>query len=1265
MATTAHAPSSPSTADALRPLAVPVGLVALVIVAMVVAPSRVPAGVVAQGVIFGGGTGLLAVGLVLTYRSHRIVNFAFGAMGGLAASVGVALFLGTWGLPWPVCVLLSLLLGGVIGVCVERIVIRRFAKASRLTLTMATIGLAQVLGGMELLVPIIFNSRPLVGSFETPLNVVKVPIDPVVVTGNDLLLLAVVPLLLGALTWFLLKTEPGIAIRGIADNGERARLLGIPVDRLSTLVWCISGVTAAITVVLKSPTEGLVLDAAAGPQLLLPALAAAVVAGMTDLPKAFAAGVALGVLDQVVRWNVDKQSITSLVFLAVILVALLVKKNVGGRVSESDSVWSTSPGQRMPAALARLPQVRIPRWVGAVALGIGMVVLPLLATSSQLNRVDTAMVFGVLAISVVVLTGWSGSVSLGQFAIAGLGGVVAANLIGRTGVDLFIGLIAAAGVGALVAVVVGLPALRVTGLFLAVTTLAFAVAVDSFLLNPVNFKEQIPGSYSRPVLFGHFDGQSESVLYYLCLGVLVATVVVVVGLRRGRTGRIWVATRDNPRAAAAAGVSTTRTRLGAFVVSGMMAGVAGAVYAMVLGGLGYHTFEPASSVLVFSMAVIGGMASVGGALLGVVLVSVVAYVIPQYQLIITGAGALLVLLGVPQGLVQVVRNAEIRIQTAIARRRGVDLAALVDTDDVAPPAAVKAADRPTVDVPAAAVAGTVALDCRDVTASYGPMQVLFGVDLVVEQGEMVALLGTNGAGKSTLLRSVTGLLPPDDGRIELAAAPGADDPRPVDLSRVGPEQIARKGVSLMPGGRGLFPSLTVAENLRLAAWLRRKERDAVATVRDESLALMPKLADRMSVRAGDLSGGEQQMLSLAMALAPRPRVLCIDELSLGLAPTVVGDLVEHVRRIHQQGTTVVIVEQSVNVALLLADRAVFLEKGRVTYEGPTRELLERPEVLRSVFVGKAVAEQPPADAARERRPDRGVALDCKGLTKRYGGVTAVDDVDLRLEPGSIVGIIGHNGAGKTTLVDLVSGFTRSDGGRVVLGDVDVTGEPAHRRAVAGLGRSFQEARLFPSLTVRETVMVALDRHLANRDPIAAALWLPAGKVSEDTALERVDALLDLLGLTRYANHLTGELSTGTRRIVELACILAQDPAVVVLDEPSAGVAQRETEALGPLLRRVQERTGCSMLVIEHDMALLSGLCDELVAMELGRVITRGTPAEVLVHPQVVASYLGTDDAVIHRSGTGPAAAGAGAPGTEPAGATAVAVEPGPAPTDDR
>jgi branched-chain amino acid transport system ATP-binding protein len=247
-------------------------------------------------------------------------------------------------------------------------------------------------------------------------------------------------------------------------------------------------------------------------------------------------------------------------------------------------------------------------------------------------------------------------------------------------------------------------------------------------------------------------------------------------------------------------------------------------------------------------------------------------------------------------------------------------------------------------------------------------------------------------------------------------------------------------------------------------------------------------------------------------------------------------------------------------------------------------------------------------------------------------VVAVNDVDLVVEPGSIVGLIGHNGAGKTTLFDLVSGFLPADGGRVRLDGEDITNLPAHRRAAAGLGRSFQEARLFPTLTVREAVAVSLERQLASREPVAAALRLPASTATEAAVAERVDELLELLGLGPWQDKLTSDLSTGTRRIVELACLIALDPAVVLLDEPSAGIAQREAEALGPLLRRVQAETGCSMVVIEHDMTLLGSLCDELVALELGSVIARGGPADVLSHPLVIASYLGTDQSVVRRSG---------------------------------
>ncbi len=264
--------------------------------------------------------------------------------------------------------------------------------------------------------------------------------------------------------------------------------------------------------------------------------------------------------------------------------------------------------------------------------------------------------------------------------------------------------------------------------------------------------------------------------------------------------------------------------------------------------------------------------------------------------------------------------------------------------------------------------------------------------------------------------------------------------------------------------------------------------------------------------------------------------------------------------------------------------------------------------------------------------------EARGVTKRFGGIRALDDIHLVVHPATILGLIGHNGAGKTTLFDVMTGFLPADGGEVLLDGVDITGWASYRRAVAQVGRSFQEARLYPSLTVQDAVAVALERHLANRDPLAAALRLPASVESERSAAERVDELLELLHLTAYSDHPTGELSTGTRRIVELACLLAQDPAVVLLDEPSAGIAQRETEALGPLLRRVQAETGCSMVIIEHDMALLSSLCDEFVALEQGTVIAGGSPEQVLADHRVITSYLGTNEDVVHRSGTRPSPA---------------------------
>jgi ABC-type branched-subunit amino acid transport system ATPase component len=529
------------------------------------------------------------------------------------------------------------------------------------------------------------------------------------------------------------------------------------------------------------------------------------------------------------------------------------------------------------------------------------------------------------------------------------------------------------------------------------------------------------------------------------------------------------------------------------------------------------------------------------------------------------------------------------------------------------------------------------LKCTDLDVGYGPVQVLFDVDFEVEQGEIVALLGTNGAGKSTLLKAISGLLKPWDGKITFESR---------DITGMAANKTAELGILQMPGGKSVFPSLTVEENLRLASWMFRSDRTRINEELEKVLAMFPRLRERYNQLAGNLSGGEQQMMSLAGVFMNAPKILMIDELSLGLAPTVVGELIEVVHSVHEQtGVTIIVVEQSVNVALTLAKRAAFMEKGEVRFSGPTADLLERPDILRSVFIAGASAtpgagskngQKKKHSAPAKRKspsPNAPVVLQCIDVSKSFGGIRAVDEANIELRQGEILGLIGPNGSGKTTLMDCISGFLEIDGGRIVCNGVDISEMNPHQRARQGLGRSFQEAKLYPSLTVEETIKVALERHMKSKDIIAAAMHLPATYESELEADQRVGGLIELMGLHAYAEKLTGELSTGTRRIVDIACILAQDPEIVLLDEPSGGVAQRETEALGPLLLRVQEFTGCSIVIIEHDMPLLSAICDKMVALETGSVIAEGTPKQVLEHPRVIESYLGTDEAAINRSGS--------------------------------
>jgi branched-chain amino acid transport system ATP-binding protein len=524
--------------------------------------------------------------------------------------------------------------------------------------------------------------------------------------------------------------------------------------------------------------------------------------------------------------------------------------------------------------------------------------------------------------------------------------------------------------------------------------------------------------------------------------------------------------------------------------------------------------------------------------------------------------------------------------------------------------------------------------CRGLNVGYSGVRVLHDIDFEVGEGEIVALLGTNGAGKSTLLKAISGVVQADRGAVIF-------DGR--EVTHAPPNEIAGHGIVQIPGGNGVFPGLTVGENLEAAGWLHRHDSAMLDDARAMVLEQFPQLADRLDEPAANLSGGQQQMLALGMTYLLRPRLLMIDELSLGLAPIVVEQLLRMVREIVATGVTVILVEQSVNVAFELADTAYFMERGRIRFHGSTAELMERDDLLRSVFLGEIAQQRPGADDAADDGPTglgrgadaAGVALEVRGLGRRFGGISAVDDVSFSVTEREIVGFIGPNGAGKTTLFDLIGGSTPTDTGSIRLADHDISRLSASGRARRGLGRSFQDASLFPSLTVEETIAVSLERWVSWRDPISAALHLPSSFDSEAAVRARVDELIELMGLGRYRHKRIGQLSTGSRRIVDLACVVAHRPTVVLLDEPSSGIAQREVEALSPVLVRMRDEMGAALLVIEHDMNLIASITDRVIALDRGVIIASGEPDAVLTDPAVVASYLGTDRAAIGRSGAPP------------------------------
>ena len=676
---------------------------AIVTFAVTVFPYPAPLGIVLNGALVGGRIALIALGIALVYRSNRVINFAAADLGVAPATLMVILVLGfSWNYWLGAAVGLTgaLVLGGV----TEMVIIRRFRNAPRLILTVATIGLSQTLLFVSFGIPGWLGGDTLSGLGQrlSPPFTINWSFGGTIFNSNDIVTLVTVPACLLALTLFLTRTHTGTAVRAAAERSDRAAMLGIPVGRVQTIVWIIASTLAFIAIFLRAGSVGLPIGQALGPAFLIQAIGAAVIGSFERFPTIAVASVAIGILDQANTFQSgNRPAFNDVALFLMVLMALLFAKRASSTRSGDVSTWrAVGEVRRIPPELSHLPEVRYAGWGLGIVIGGFLVSLPLYLSESKVGLAAVIAIFSIVALSLVVLTGWAGQVSLGQVAFMGIGGAVGGALTANEGWDLSIAILVAGAVGAIVAVVIGYPAIRRRGLTLAVITLAFALVTQTYLLNREFFGNWLPASrIERPDLFGVIDIRSETRFYYFSLVVLGLMMLAARGIRNSRTGRALIAIRENENAARSYGIDAVRTTVVAFAISGFMAAVAGVLFVHLQNGLGTAPFDPRESLTAFSTVVIGGMGSLPGAVLGAVYIRGAQYFLPgNWQLIASGVGVLVVLWILPGGLAAAIARVRDAYLRWVAERRGIVVASLL-ADRKVEEAAPDAMPLPQADAP--------------------------------------------------------------------------------------------------------------------------------------------------------------------------------------------------------------------------------------------------------------------------------------------------------------------------------------------------------------------------------------------------------------------------------------------------------------------------------------------------------------------------------------------------------------------------------------